>query len=155
VARSLAIDHLGLTVASIERSLTFWRDLLGLEVTGRGTIEWEHIDRLTGIPRTRIEWIELRLPDGATIELQQYHRPVGQAVPHGEENEPGRSHVSIVVDDAAAVLERARAAGFRSRSSQVVLIERGAYRGSLAAYILDPDGYGVELMQHASERTEA
>ena len=155
MARSLEIDHLGLTVDSIERSLTFWRDLLGLEVTGRGTIEWEHIDRLTGIPQTRIEWIELRLPDGAIIELQQYHRPLGQPVLDGEENEPGRSHLSIVVDDAAAVLEQALAAGFRSRSSQVVLIERGAYVGSLAAYILDPDGYGVELMQHPAQRPEA
>jgi hypothetical protein len=36
-----------------------------------------------------------------------------------------------------------------------VLTKRGAYRGSLAAYILDRDGYGVELMQHPAKLPEA
>ena len=60
------VDHFGATVSDIERSLAFWRDLLGLEEVGRGVIEWEHIDRLVALPDTKIEWVELRVPGGGT-----------------------------------------------------------------------------------------
>jgi len=152
VSVSRGIDHLGLTVTDVERSLGFWRDLLGLEVTGRGVIEWEHIDRLTAIPHTKIEWVELTLPDGAVIELQQYHRPTAAPLAPGAENEAGRSHVSIVVGDLESLLRDARSAGFRTRSQDPVAIPRGAYTGSLAAYVLDPDGYSIELMEHPETR---
>jgi glyoxylase I family protein len=142
------IDHVGLTVADIEVSLGFWRDLLGLRVLGRGVVEWEHLDRLTGIEETEIEWVELGFPDGGVIELQQYHRPPGKPVALGEENDPGRSHLSVTVDDLGALLREARATGLRSRSEEPVELLQGSYRGALAAYVLDPDGYGVELIQH-------
>ncbi|HKV67085.1 MAG TPA: hypothetical protein VJN72_03275, partial [Gaiellales bacterium] len=62
-----AVDHLGLTVANMERSLAFWSGLLGCPLRGRGIAEWEHLDRLVGIPSTRIEWAELGLPGGGII----------------------------------------------------------------------------------------
>ena len=78
------VDHFGVTVADVDRSLTFWRGQLGLEVAGRGVVEWEHLDRLVALPDTRIEWVELRIPDGGTVELSQYHRPVGAPIEPGE-----------------------------------------------------------------------
>lgn len=139
--------HAGLTVSDIEESLRFWRDLLGFEQTGRGRIEWEHIDELVGLDGTDIEWVELRLGDGTTVELQQHRRPTGEALPPGGENDPGRSHLSLIVDDLEAILRRAQAQGFRSRSPDPVAIPRGAFAGWTAVYVLDPDGYGIELMQ--------
>ncbi len=139
--------HAGLTVSDIEASLRFWRDLLGFEEAGRGRIEWEHIDELIGLAGTEIEWVELRLPDGTTVELQQHHRPLGRALAPGGENDPGRSHLGLVVDDLESILRRAQAEGFRSRSPDPVAIPRGAFAGWTAVYLIDPDGYGVELMQ--------
>src|SRR5512132_542411 len=109
MATVIGIDHFGITVADVERALAFWRDMLGFEEAGRGTIEWEHLDRLVALPDTKIEWVDLRIPGGGTVELSQYHRPVGIAVEPGEENEPGRSHVSLLVDDLASMLARLRA----------------------------------------------
>jgi catechol 2,3-dioxygenase-like lactoylglutathione lyase family enzyme len=141
------IDHVGITVADVERSLGFWRDLLGMEVAGRGIVEWEHLDRLVALPGTRIEWVELRVPSGGTVELSQYHRPQGSPVAPGEENEPGRSHLSLLVDDLTSTLAELRAAGVRSRSDGPVDIPVGAYAGGKAAYVFDPDGVEIELIE--------
>lgn len=141
------IDHFGVTVADVDRSLAFWRGQLGLEVAGRGVVEWEHLDRLVALPDTRIEWVELRIPDGGTVELSQYHRPVGAPTEPGEENEPGRSHVSLLVDDLAALLAQLVAAGVRTRTPEPVDIPVGSYAGGKAAYVFDPDGVEIELIE--------
>ena len=141
------IDHVGVTIADVERSLAFWHDLLGLEVVGRGIVEWEHLDRLVALPDTKIEWIELRVPGGGTVELSKYHRPDGAPVMPGEENEPGRSHLSLLVDDLATTLADLRAAGVRSRTDVPVDIPVGAYAGGKAAYVFDPDGVEIELIE--------
>jgi len=141
-------DHFGATVSDVERSLEFWRDLLGLEVVGRGVIEWEHIDRLVALDGTKIEWVELQIPGGGRVELMQYHRPAGAgAVPTGEENEPGRSHLSLLVDDLDAKLAELRAAGIRSRTETAIPMERGAYAGGKGVYVFDPDGIQLELIE--------
>ena len=141
------VDHFGVTVADVDRSLTFWRGQLGLEVAGRGVVEWEHLDRLVALHDTRIEWVELRIPDGGTVELSQYHRPVGAPTDPGEENEPGRSHLSLLVDDLSALLVQLRAAGVRTRTVQPVDIPVGSYAGGKAAYVFDPDGVEIELIE--------
>jgi catechol 2,3-dioxygenase-like lactoylglutathione lyase family enzyme len=149
MASVTGIDHFGATVSDMERALTFWRDRLGLEEAGRGISEWEHLDRLVALPDTKIEWVELRVPGGGTVELSQYHRPAGAAVAPGEENEPGRSHLSLVVDDLAGMLSRLNAAGVRSRTKSPVDIPVGAYAGGKAAYVFDPDGVEIELIERA------
>ncbi len=147
MARITGVDHVGVTVSDVDRSLGFWRDLLGLGVTGRGVVEWEHLDQLVALPGTKIEWCELALPGGGKVELAQYHRPVGDAVPPGEENEPGRSHVSLLVDDLTEMLAMLRSNGVRARTDDPVDIPLGAYEGGKAAYVFDPDGVELELIE--------
>lgn len=147
------IDHFGATVSDIERSLGFWRDLLGLAEVGRGVIEWEHIDRLVALDQTKIEWVELRIPGGGTVELMQYHRPVAAPVPTGQENEPGRSHLSLLVDDLTTTLAELKAAGVRSRTAEPIDMELGAYAGGKGAYVFDPDGVQIELIERARPET--
>ena len=147
MARVTGVDHVGVTVSDVARSLGFWRDLLGLEVLGRGTVEWEHLDRLVALEDTRIEWCELALPGGGKVELSRYHRPVGAPVVPGEENEPGRSHLSLLVDDLAEMLATLRAAGVPARTEEPVEIPVGAYAGGKAAYVFDPDGVELELIE--------
>jgi catechol 2,3-dioxygenase-like lactoylglutathione lyase family enzyme len=141
------VDHFGVTVSDVERSLAFWRDQLGLVEVGRGVIEWEHLDRLVALSDTRIEWVELGISGGGTVELSRYHRPEGAPVAPGEENEPGRSHISLLVDDLASMLAALRAEGVRARTDEPVDIPVGAYAGGKAVYVFDPDGVEIELIQ--------
>jgi len=145
----VGVDHFGATVADMEASLRFWRDLLGLEVTGRGVVEWEHLDRLVALDGTKIEWVDLALPGGGMIELSQYHRPRGRRVQPGDENQPGRSHISLRVDDLTDVLARLLEGGVAARTANPVDLVAGAYAGGKAAYVFDPDGIEIELIELA------
>jgi hypothetical protein len=51
------------------------------------------------------------------------------------------------VSDAQALLDRAISAGHRTRSTRVATIPVGPNRGALAAWLIDPDGYNIELFQ--------
>ena len=145
----LGTDHFGVTISDVERSLRFWRDQLGLEEVGRGVVEWEHLDRLVALHGTKIEWIELRIPGGGTVELSKYHRPAGEQVAAGEENEPGRSHLSLLVENLRLTLASLRGEGVRARTEEPVDIPVGAYAGGRAAYVFDPDGVEIELIERA------
>jgi catechol 2,3-dioxygenase-like lactoylglutathione lyase family enzyme len=141
------LDHVGLTVSDLDRSLAFWRDAIGFAETGRGVVSWEHLDRLTGLDGTEIEWVGLALPDGTALELQQYRRPAGRPLALEGENDPGRSHVGLRVADVDGLAARLTQAGAPLRSAGPVALERGAYAGWRAVYALDPDGHSVELME--------
>ena len=54
---------------------------------------------------------------------------------------------TIALSDAAALHARAVAAGYRARSTGAVEIPVGPNRGGRAAYLIDPDGYHIELFQ--------
>lgn len=146
------LDHAGLTVSDIERSLRFWRDALGMRETGRGTVRWPHLDRLTGIERTEIEWVGLEMADGTQLELQEYHHPQGHPCGRGAESDPGRGHLGLRVEDLEPVVARLRETGAELRSEDPVLLERGSYAGWRAIYALDHDGNSVELMEPAVSR---
>lgn len=146
-------DHIGVVVSDIDRALGFWRDAIGLAVTGRGTADWPHLSDMNGLPGVALDWCTLALGD-TVIELTAYHG--GQAAAPGEnapgenppdENTPGRVHVGIVVDDLGAVLARLRTGNARLRSHRPVRIAAGQYTGYLAIYALDPDGTSVELFE--------
>ena len=153
VARVIGVDHFGGTVSDVDRSIAFWRDLLGLDVVGRGVIEWPHIDELVALNDTKLEWVEFRVPGGGRVELMRYHRPVGAPISSGDENEPGRSHVSLLVDDLTALMKTLKQAGVRSRTDEPVDMVVGAYAGSKGAYVFDPDGIQIELIERAHTGT--
>ncbi len=84
----------------------------------------------------------------------QYRCPVGTPLPTGAENEPGRSHLSLLVDDLTSTLAKLRAAGVRSRTAEPIDMELGAYAGGKGAYASDPDGVQIELIERARPGTE-
>jgi LAO/AO transport system kinase len=93
----VTIDHLGVTVSSIDAALAFWEKQLGLTVTHRETVAHEgvHVAMLpTG--ESRIELLEPTVPDS----------PIAK-------RGPGLHHVALRVPDFDAALARLRAAGAR------------------------------------------
>src|SRR5690606_29710355 len=74
--------HAGLTVSSMERSLAFYRDLLGLEIVSDRTVREAGVLAVTGTAVGAIRVCMLRVPGAdAYLELLQYDalRPAGAA----------------------------------------------------------------------------
>jgi catechol 2,3-dioxygenase-like lactoylglutathione lyase family enzyme len=102
------ISHIAIGVTDIERSLAFYRDTLGLQLT---------VDReeVSGPPRPKhrracyLRW-EQR-PGAAYVVLGQQVEPA----PHGEAkpiHAVGFHHVSFLTDDLPGLVEKVRAAGY-------------------------------------------
>jgi diaminopimelate decarboxylase len=145
VART--VDHVSVTCASIDRSLTFYRDGLGLTVLERGVETNERIGAVLALPGARLRFADLALGDGRVVELLEYEAPAGREL-RPQPNDAGASHVALLVDDVDAALRRLRDHGFASRSPSVLLDDHdGRWKDVKIAYVDDPDGFVVELIQ--------
>jgi diaminopimelate decarboxylase len=141
------IDHVSVTCASIDRSLTFYRDGLGLTLLERGEETGERIGRVLGLTGARLRFADLALGDGRLVELLEYEAPVGRPL-HPHPNDAGAAHVALVVDDIAATLRRLEDQGFPSRAAPVVLDDHeDHWKDVTIVFVDDPDGFVVELIE--------
>lgn len=141
--------HGGIAVADMERSLAFYRDLLGFEVFFDVTLAAvDYVRAVLGIEMRDARLVYLTVPgsEGIYVELIEYRGTDGRPVtPRAWD--PGTGHLCFHVSDAVALHARALALGFRSRSQAVAEIPVGPNKGGRAAYLLDPDGHHIELFQ--------
>jgi len=143
------IHHTGYTVSNLERSLEFYRDLLGCEVVARQDKQGGYLATIVGYPDAHVRMAQLRAPQTEhVIELFEYVAPT----PTRSQLEPrkiGTSHVCFIVVDLDATYERLRAAGITSFISPPVEVDTGVNAGGRALYLHDPDGIPMELFQPA------
>jgi catechol 2,3-dioxygenase-like lactoylglutathione lyase family enzyme len=140
------IDHAGITVASVAAALAFYRDLLGLSVTDEGEDEGPELDAIVGLDGVRMRYAELDLGGGQLLEILEYRSPEGTPLEQ-RPCDPGASHLALRVDDVDAVWERLAAAGVAVGSPPATITAPGPWHGARCAYVDDPDGRSVELVQ--------
>jgi catechol 2,3-dioxygenase-like lactoylglutathione lyase family enzyme len=144
------LHHTGYTVSDLERSVAFYRDLLGCEVIATQEKEGGYLAAIVGYPDAHVRMAHLRLPGGEhVIELFQYLAPAGSRV-DVEPRNVGASHLCFVVEDLRALYDRLREHGVDSFVSPPVEVDTGINTGGLALYLRDPDGITVELFQPPS-----
>lgn len=141
----LAARHTGLVVKDLERSLAFYRDILGLELAARSREEGAYIESLVGIPGAVLEWAKLKVPGGHLVELLQYisHPAPAPAEELGRANRPGCSHLALTVADIDALFETLVAGGFKCEHAPQFSPD-GKVK---VMYAHDPDGIILELVQ--------
>ena len=147
--RATGLDHVSVTSGDLDRSLAFYRDLLGLELRARGEAEGSSEFEITGIAGAKVRWADLQLPHGQALELIEYTEPTGTPS-QPQPNDPGATHISLRVPDADAAYARLRKAGVTVRSEPITIDAPGAWDGARAFYAADPDGVTVELIQPAT-----
>ena len=143
-----AIDHVGVTVADLDRAVEFWCDRLGLRLLGRVTETGPDIAALIGEDAVELEIADLDAGDGRIIELIRYIRPAGRPV-RPRSSDPGSSHIALRVEDLDAALERLEGSQARQISRHPVVLHDpgGAWDEVGCCYIADPDGNVIELVQ--------
>ncbi len=144
----VGVNHAGVVVSDVERSLGWYRDVLGLELVARQRQDNPYTCQLVGLDDAVLEVAELRVPGatgGPLVELIEYVRPRGGAV-RAATNDVGASHLAFAVRDLRALYARLAAHGVAIPSG-VVEITEGVNRGGLTCYLADPDGNGLELFE--------
>ena len=141
------INHTSFTVADMERSLAYYRDILGLQVILDQEGTADYLAQITGFPGARLHIVLLTLPGGYdhVLELIQYREPVGRPISL-RTCDPGSAHLCFSTDDIHATAAHLRAHGVHLRSEPVP-ITAGRNTGGYSCYFLDPDGITLELFQ--------
>jgi catechol 2,3-dioxygenase-like lactoylglutathione lyase family enzyme len=138
--------HAGITVRDLDVSIAFYRDALGLELL-RETKSSSVAESTWNLPGASARIAFLAVPGTAVcIELLEY-RGVERHPASSRPCDFGNGHLCLYVDDLPALHGRLVAAGHSSRSGDTVTITTGPLAGSRVVYMLDPDGYHVELFE--------
>jgi catechol 2,3-dioxygenase-like lactoylglutathione lyase family enzyme len=143
------LHHTGFTVSDLDRSVAFYRDLLGCEVLATQEKQGGYLAAIVGYPDAHVRMAHLRLPGGEhVIELFEYLSPEGGHA-DVEPRNVGASHLCFIVADLQALYDSLLERGVTSFVSPPIEVDTGMNRGGLALYLRDPDGIMVELFQPA------
>lgn len=138
------LSHIGLCVADAERSLRFYRDLLGFRLLSELHVAGEPSDTLLQLKDVDLHAIYLER-DGFRLELLHYASPShcadGRPRPM---NQLGLTHLSFRVDDLSETMAALAAAGVEI--VQASHIDIPVFQAA-AVFVLDPDGTRIELVQ--------
>ena len=104
------LTHVGICVSDLERSLRFYRDLLGFAPEHELEVEGEPTDTLLRLRGTKLKAVYLAR-DGVRIELLHFASPPAPPRRARVMNELGLTHLSFRVADLDAVVAALRAAG--------------------------------------------
>jgi len=139
------IHHAGLVVDNLEAAITFYSQLLAMEVVERD--RWRAPapleDQAVGLVGSSADGVMLR-GSGSYLELWQYRSPEqrGDDPAKRGANERGLRHLAIECTDVAAALARLIELGGSKMGDPVELDETGA----AAVYCRDPFGTIIEFM---------
>ena len=127
----MRILHTMLRVGDLQRSIDFYTHVLGMRLLRTSdNPQYQYTLAFLGFGSN---------PEHAEIELT-YNYGVNEY-----EMGTAYGHLAIAVPDAAAAVERIRAAG------GVITREAGPVKGgsTVIAFVQDPDGYKIELIERA------
>ena len=141
----MAADHTGFTVTNIERSLAFWRDVLGFELSHRPHHTGDLAGEVTGVPGAEISIAVLK-GYGHKIELLEYLAPADRKHVEVRPCDVGSVHVAFTVDNLDAVLNAIAVSGWKAAGKPQTL-KFGPNAGKRVVYVRDPDGTTIEFMQ--------
>jgi catechol 2,3-dioxygenase-like lactoylglutathione lyase family enzyme len=144
--RIISTDHTGITVSNLERSLAFWRDVLGFELSHTAHQKGELAREITGVEGAEIKLAVLKAPGGHKIELLEYLAPGDRKRSILRPCDGGFVHVALLVDDLDTMLERIAASGWNAAGKPQTLT-KGPNAGKRVVYVRDPDGTTIEFMQ--------
>ena len=138
--------HTGISVADLDRSIAFYRDVLGMRVVKTEPERSTRGEKL-GVPGAVIQIAVLEYGNGCSFELIQYKQPPspGSAPPI---NMTGSVHIAFKVDDIAAQVKRMQALGVSFVGGpEYCAIDEGPLAGWKWIYFKDPDGTNLELIE--------
>ena len=143
----MATAHTGITVSDLDRSLTFYRDVLGFEASAPLECSGEIYGLITGVPSAAMRIAYVHAP-GHTLELLQYTSPEDKQPARSRPCDPGAMHMAFRVKDIERLVRTIEAAGVQAVCPFVPAFPEGhRSHGLKAVYTRDPDGVVLEFTE--------
>ena len=127
------IRHVGLVVESIENSLKFYCDLLGLKIQGSTNEDENFISDIIGIKNAQLK----------TLKLIEFLSPTPNKVKKNNLNNFGLTHIALTVDNLDFIFKKLKKAGIYFNSIPKISVD-----GNLKiTFCKDFEGNSLELIE--------
>jgi catechol 2,3-dioxygenase-like lactoylglutathione lyase family enzyme len=135
--------HVGIGVHDLERSVTFYTKVMGMEVVYRARNIGERISRVVGVKDAALVVCVVGKGD-LRLELIDYNNEEKKAgARHKEQDEPGILHLAFAVTDIDEEYEKIRGLGYEFNAPPTVARENGPK----ICYFKGPDEVVIELFE--------
>ena len=127
-----SLAHVAITVSDLERSLEFYRGLLGFRLLGH--LDFPHDERgytITYLDAGRV-----------VLKLFSYANTEAQTAPAYNDTRTGWQHVALRVTGMDVIVEQLRCAGVQFVREPAI-----GQSGARIAFLTDPDGTMIELIE--------
>lgn len=136
------IVHIGIGVFDLEKSIQFYRDVVGMEIEYRAYHEGEKVSRVVDVANATLNICVLR-KGAVRLELIDYGAPEQKRVEYKNQSSPGLIHIAMKVSNVEEAYERLKALGYGFNSEPMVTRENGPK----ICYFRGPDNVVMELYE--------
>lgn len=138
------LNHIGLTVHSIEKTLDFYRQLTNVEIYEEAThISGDGVGKIIAVENPDYHSCMTRIGN-QNFELIEHHSSKGQHL-FAHHNDVGGIHLAFMVQDIDDVFHRVKTFGIEPTTSEpYTALELGGYK---AFFFRDLNGVQVEIGQ--------
>lgn len=142
------INHVGITVKSLDKAIPFYEALFGVKVTNVDQIGGKRMAAVQGLDNTLIKYANVHL-DNINIDILEYVEPKSTAASYSNE-QVSAMHMCFEVDDIQAAVARLKAIGVEPEGDPMIFTEEDGLKagyGTGVVYFQDPDGAHLELIE--------
>ena len=137
----LEINHVGVSVIDLEKSISFYKNVMGMEIEYRAYHEGEAVSRVVGVKGAILNICVVR-KGLCRIELIDYKNKK-LTTNYKSQNESGLVHICFSVKDIDREYERIKGLGYEFNSPPLVTRKNGPK----IAYFRGPDNVIIELYE--------
>jgi catechol 2,3-dioxygenase-like lactoylglutathione lyase family enzyme len=140
----VGFNHTSFTVDDIHKAVRFWTEQLGFEAASVSPREGAWQEQVTGVPGASLLVAHL-YGHGHHMEFVQYQKGASRGASPLPAS-AGAAHICLEVDDIDRTWNELMAAG-ATPQGRIAEVDTGPVKGCKAAYIRDPNGIIIELLQ--------
>jgi catechol 2,3-dioxygenase-like lactoylglutathione lyase family enzyme len=141
----VATNHTSFTVSNLDRSVAFFREVIGLELISLAPRDPALIELVVGVSGAEVMVAYLE-GHGHTLELIEYTAPTERDHVRPRPCDVGFAHVAYDVSDLDAVLASAATHGVEPINPPAS-VDQGPNAGLRVVYTRDPDGITIEFIE--------
>ena len=136
------MNHVGLSVENLEKSVEFYTEVMGMEVDYYAHHEGKPISDVVGVENVVLDICMVKKGE-ARLELIEYKDRAQGPNRYKPQNEPGLVHISFAVSSVDEEYGKIKALGYEAYSDPMVTRENGPK----ICYVKGPDNVIFELYE--------
>ena len=141
------VNHVGITVSNLEKSIEFYETLTGKKISNKDEISGKRMAQTQGLDDTLIRYANLHL-DNINIDILEYVEPKSTKANYSNE-QISAMHLCFEVDDIEAAVARMKEIGIEPEGEPIYFEKSDGLKAGFGigvVYFKDPDGTNLELI---------